>query len=75
MPGKGRLDRVIKRRAYQKMALPEYWIVDPHAQTIERWRPEDIRPEILDSEVRWQPPGVPEPFVLDIPALFREVFD
>ena len=70
-----RFDRVLKRQAYQKMGLPEYWIVDPDAQTVERWRPGDDRPEIADRQVVWHSKDATEPFVLDIPALFAEVLD
>lgn len=74
-PSSARFDRVIKRQLYQEIGGAEYWLVDPDAQTVERWRPNDQRPEIIDREVVWQPPSVDEPFLLDIPALFREVLD
>ena len=31
--------------------------VDPDARLIERWRPDDLRPEILDSLAPWGPDG------------------
>lgn len=74
-PSSARYDKVIKRRLYQKVGLSEYWLVDPDAQTVERWRPGDERPEILEEKLVWQPENLEEPFVLDIPALFREVLD
>jgi Uma2 family endonuclease len=74
-PSSARFDRVIKRRLYQDMGVTEYWLVDPDAQTVERWRPGDARPEILDHEIVWLPKHTAEPFTLDIHALFGEVLD
>jgi Uma2 family endonuclease len=74
-PSSARFDRVIKRQLYQEIGLTEYWLVDPDAQTVERWRPRDERPEVLDGTLQWQPFAELESFVLDIPALFREVLD
>ena len=45
------------------------------ARLVERWRPNDDRPEILVDELVWQPPGAPEPFRLDLPSYFRECFE
>jgi Uma2 family endonuclease len=74
-PSSARFDRVIKRKLYQEIEGTEYWLVDPDAQTFERWRPADERPEICDREIIWRPANVDESFVLDIPALFVEVLD
>ena len=35
-PSSQRYDRVIKRRWYAQLAIPEYWLVDGAARTIER---------------------------------------
>jgi Uma2 family endonuclease len=72
-PGTARHDRTVKRRRFQRAGIPEYWIIDPEARLVERWRPGDERPEILDERLEWQPsPG--EPLRIDLPALFVEVF-
>lgn len=71
-PSSARYDRGLKRRAYQQAGVGEYWIVDPEAQLIERWRPADERPEILDEVLEWQPRADAAPLRLDIPALFRD---
>jgi Uma2 family endonuclease len=55
--------------------VPEYWIVDQDAEVFERWRPQDERPEVLDSELSWHPPGAPAPLTIDLPSLFRSVLD
>jgi Uma2 family endonuclease len=73
-PGTARYDRLLKRRRYQRAGVPEYWIVDPDARLVERWRPEDTRPEVLSEILTWQPdPGHPA-LELDLPALFTEAW-
>ncbi len=32
-----RLDTVVKRQAYERFGVREYWLVDPHRQSIEVW--------------------------------------
>ncbi len=34
-PSRARMDRVTKFTAYEAAGVPEYWIVNPHARTIE----------------------------------------
>jgi len=65
-------DRGAKRRIYQRAGVAEYWIVDLDARLVERWRPDDIRPEVLDERLVWAPPELPTPVTLDLPALFAE---
>ena len=62
-----RNDKLKKRPAYQRAGIPEYWIVDIDSRLVERWRPEDQRPEIIDDVLMWQPKA-------EIPAL-RIVLD
>lgn len=50
-PSTARYDRQLKRRRYQRAGVPEYWVVDLEARLIERWRPADDRPEILDERL------------------------
>jgi Uma2 family endonuclease len=50
-------DRGAKRRIYQGAGVGEYWIVDLDARLIERWRPEDSRPEIAGETLEWSLPG------------------
>jgi len=54
-PSSARMDRIEKRRIYQSEGVPEYWIVDPDSQLVERWRPEDNRPEVITDAFQWQP--------------------
>jgi Uma2 family endonuclease len=73
-PSSGRHDRVTKRPIFQRH-VGEYWIVDLEARLFERWRPGDERPEILLTTIEWHPGGATEPFVLDLPRYFAEVFE
>jgi Uma2 family endonuclease len=72
-PGTARADRRVKLRLYQRHSVPEYWIVDVDARLIERWRPEDQRPEILAERLEWQPHPAHPPLVIDLPTYFRDV--
>jgi Uma2 family endonuclease len=73
-PSSARGDRVKKRALYQRNRVSEYWIVDLDARVVERWRPDDDRPEILTARVEWLPEGARAPFTLDLAAYFAEVF-
>lgn len=72
-PSSARYDRVTKRPHYQRHRVSEYWIVDDISQTIERWTPDDDRPELLAERLVWHPAGVVEPFELDLVQFFKEV--
>ena len=74
-PGSRRHDRLTKRGCFQRAGVTEYWIVDQEAQLVERWRPADDRPEMLDGTLTWHPAGTPEPLSIDLPVLFRSVLD
>lgn len=69
-PSTARVDRTVKRRRYQREEVPEYWIVDGDARLIERWRPEDERPEVLTERMEWQPDAAFPALVIDLPVLF-----
>jgi Uma2 family endonuclease len=71
-PSSARHDRVTKRPAYQRNRVPEYWIVDDRSETVERWRPDDERPELVADRLVWHPVGAAEPFVLDLDRFFIE---
>ena len=71
-PTSARHDRVTKRPRYQRNRVPEYWIVDDTSQTVERWTPDDARPELLAERLLWHPAGAPEAFVLDLVRFFAD---
>jgi Uma2 family endonuclease len=72
-PSTARADRTVKRRLFQRVGVPEYWIVDVEARLVERWRPGDERPEILSDTLVWHPAGAGEPLVVSLPQLFTEI--
>lgn len=72
-PSSGHHDRVRKRPGYQRH-VPEYWIVDVDARLIERWRPDDARPEIITDRVTWTPAGAMSSFVLELSEFFMRVW-
>ena len=72
-PSSARADRYRKRHLYQSEDVPEYWIVDPDARFVERWRPADDAPEIVVESLAWAPQEDVEPLVIDLVALFRRV--
>jgi Uma2 family endonuclease len=74
-PSTARYDRVVKRRLFQEVGVPEYWIVDLDARVVERWRPDDERPEICAEALSWHPAGAPAAIALDLPELFRRALD
>lgn len=67
-------DRGVKRRIYQTAGVAEYWIVDLDARLIERWRPEDARPEIADEALEWSLLGGATGR-LNVHELFAEIWE
>src|SRR5688500_2193171 len=74
-PSTARLDRRVKRERYQRDGVPEYWIVDVDARLIERWRPNDERPEIASEMIEWQAVGATDPLRIQLPELFTRALD
>ncbi len=70
-PGTARSDRTRKRPLYQRFNVPEYWIIDSDARIIERWRPADERPEILETSIEWQPAENLPPLSVDLDDFFQ----
>ena len=71
-PSSARYDRVDKRSRYQEERVEELWLVDPESELVERWRPDDERPEILAKTLTWQPVGSDASLSIDLVALFEE---
>jgi Uma2 family endonuclease len=70
-----RADRHRKRVIYQSQRIPEYWIIDGDARLVERWRPDDERPEILVDSLTWRPRADIAPLVIELPDYFAGVLD
>ena len=71
-PSSGRYDRGRKRSLYQR-TIPEYWIVDLGSRLVERWLPNDDRPEILLKTLTWQPASAEFVFELELEPFFARV--
>ena len=74
-PSTARYDRGTKRRFYQRAEVPEYWIVDLDARLVERWRPGDVRPEVLDHDITWMAHPDAPPLRIDLHRFFAHVMD
>jgi len=68
-------DRGIKRRLYQEAGVAEYWIVDLDSRLVERWQPQDKRPEIVRDVLRWMPPGSSTALDIDLAGFFAEALE
>jgi Uma2 family endonuclease len=74
-PSTARADRVKKRRVYREEGVPEYWIVDLEARTIERSTPADDRVDVLAEQLEWLPTGATSALRIDIADYFQVVLD
>ena len=72
-PGSARHDRLIKRNAFRRNGVPDYWIIDGDAEVFEVWRPGDERPAVVDERLVWRPAGAPGPFELDVREFFASI--
>ncbi len=72
-PGTARQDRFAKRRLYQEVGVPLYWIVDPDQKTVEVWTPEAQFPSIKRQRVLWRPAAADENCVLELEDLFKPI--
>lgn len=69
-PSTARADRLRKRQIYQSQRVPEYWIVDLDARLVERWHPDDERPEIVAELLTWQPRADIAPLEIPVATMF-----
>jgi Uma2 family endonuclease len=72
-PSTARHDRFTKRRLYQEVGIPVYWIVDPEQRVIEVWGPDLKFPQVRDDRVVWTPPQASESFTVHLADLFRPI--
>jgi Uma2 family endonuclease len=74
-PSTARADRAVKRQLFQRVGVPDYWIVDVAARLVECWRPEESRPEVLSATLVWRPTPDTPPLEIDLPQLFAEIVE
>jgi Uma2 family endonuclease len=74
-PSTARVVRTRKRDILKDERVPEYWIVDGDGRVVERWTPDDKRPEILSTSIDWQPVAHVSALVIDLPRFFAEALD
>jgi len=72
-PTTARYDRHTKRRLYQEVGIPFYWIVDPDEKCVEVWTPDAQFPTVERECVAWRPEGAEVEFVLELEELFRPI--
>jgi Uma2 family endonuclease len=70
-PSSIQADRFTKRRLYQEVGIPAYWVVDADQRFVEVWTPDALFPVIHDRALQWQPAGASRPLILDLEELFR----
>jgi Uma2 family endonuclease len=56
-PSNRNYDRTMKRERYMASEVPELWILDADAHTVEVWRPGATDPEMPHDVVKWQVGG------------------
>jgi Uma2 family endonuclease len=71
-PNNQAYDYQTKRKLYLSSGVPEYWIVNPIAQTFARWRGSADPGEILTGRLDWRPEGMAEPFALELTEFFDD---
>jgi Uma2 family endonuclease len=72
-PSSSRADRFTKRRLYQEVGIPAYWMVDADARQVEVWAPGSTRPRVERERAVWVPAGIRNPFVVELSELFAPI--
>jgi Uma2 family endonuclease len=53
-----------KRKAYLRLEIPEYWVIDRFQSHALRWRPGDADPVVETEAIVWHHAGATEPLVI-----------
>ena len=69
-PSSARADRFTRRRLYQSVGVPTYWVVDADAREVEIWTPEATLPVVARERITWAPPGAEAPCTIELAELF-----
>ena len=70
-PSSVRADRFTKRRLYQEVGVPLYWVVDADRQDVEIWTPDAAFPVREAEQLIWHPAGVSAPLTISLTELLR----
>jgi Uma2 family endonuclease len=70
-PSSIRADRFTKRRLYQEVGVPLYWVVDADERFVEVWTPDTTLPQFEREALRWHPAGATEPLRVSLAELFK----
>jgi Uma2 family endonuclease len=70
-PATARFDRFTKRRLYQEMQVPLYWIIDSETSRAEVWTPDATTPIFESERLSWQPAGAAAPLVVGLAELLE----
>lgn len=73
-PGSAESDRGSKRIAYLEGGVREYWVADPVARHVERWRQGDVAPAIERGTLSWQPRADVPGLVIELVEVFGEAW-
>ena len=73
-PGNPLVDFHTKRELYLSEGVAEYWVVDPEARIVIRWRGAEEPGDAISLELHWMPEGMKTGFVLNLPKFFDEAF-
>ncbi|MDH3206562.1 MAG: Uma2 family endonuclease [Gemmatimonadota bacterium] len=75
-PSTAARDRGVKLDRYRLYGVPEYWIVDPHEQTVEVWKIGEgsVEPAVLGpaDALKWQPVAGDATLQIRVAELFVE---
>lgn len=63
-------DLSLKRRGYQRLGIPDYWVIDPDERNALQWKPELDEPVVERVALTWTPLDEAEPLVIPLGAIF-----
>ena len=72
-PSTARSDRFLKRRLYQEVGVPLYWILDGDQRQVEVWTPDARFPQVERERLAWHPAGASVPLTLELADLFKPI--
>lgn len=61
-----RRDLGLKREAYQRIGIPNYWVIDRFQRRALSWTPQSREASIHVDELRWQPRAGIDPLVIPL---------